>query len=88
MMLVFVCRGHWFGFCICSWVRWLGWGPFCGPVFLCVSVLKIASGPGMGLAGCGDALNPSVFYSTGYSGAVVPVLSCSLLWFVLRGALF
>ena len=37
-------------------------------------MLKVASGPGMGLAGCGDALNPSVVCSTGCSGAVIPVL--------------
>ena len=29
--------------------------------FLCVSVLRVASGPGVGLAGCGGALNPRWF---------------------------
>ena len=42
--------------------------------FLCVSVLRVASGPGVGLAGCGSALNPPVVCSAGRSWAVVPVL--------------
>ena len=28
--------------------------------FLCISVLRVASGPGVGLTGCGGALNPPV----------------------------
>ena len=42
--------------------------------FLCVSVLGVASGPGVGLAGCGGALDPPVVCSAGRCGAVVPVL--------------
>ena len=58
--------------------------------FLCVSVLRVASGPGVGLAGCGSALGHSVVCSAGRSGAVVPVLVLLFvaLWFVLRGDLF
>ena len=70
-------------------MRWLGLGPLCGPGFLCVCVLRVASGPGVGLAGCGGALDPPVVCSAGRSGAVVPVLVLLLvaLWFVLRGDL-
>ena len=55
--------------------------------FLCVSVLRVASGPRVGLAGCGGALNPPVVCSTDRSGAVVPVLVLLFvaLWFVLWG---
>ena len=37
----------------------VGWaGAFVWSVFLCISVLGVASGPGVGLAGCGGALDP------------------------------
>ena len=61
--------------------------------FLCVSVLRVASGPRVKLAGCKSALNPSVVCSTDRSKAVVPVLVPVLvllflaLWFILRGDL-
>ena len=57
--------------------------------FLCVSVLKVASGPRMKLASCKSALNPPVVYSTDRSMAVVPalVLLFVALWFILRGDL-
>ena len=57
--------------------------------FLCISVLRVASGPRVKLAGCKSALNP-VFYSTDRSNAVVPVLILLFvaLWFILRGDLF
>ena len=42
--------------------------------FLCISVLRVASGPRVRLAGYKGALNPPVVYSTDRSGAVVPVL--------------
>ena len=42
--------------------------------FLCISVIRIASGPWVKLAGCKSALNPPVVYSTDRSKAVVPVL--------------
>ena len=42
--------------------------------FLCVSVLRVASGPRVKLASCKSALNPTVVYSTDRSKAVVPVL--------------
>ena len=65
--------------------------------FLCVSVLRVASGPRLKLARCKSALNtpptpaphPQVVYSTGRSKAVVPmlVLLFVALWFILRGDL-
>ena len=42
--------------------------------FLCVSVIRVASGPRVKLASCKSALNPSVVCSTDRSKAVVPVL--------------
>ena len=42
--------------------------------FLCISVLRVASGPRMTLASCKSALNPPVVCSTDRSKAVVPVL--------------
>ena len=50
--------------------------------FLCISVLRVASGPRVKLAGCKSAFN-------GRSGAVVPVLVLLFvpLWFILRGDL-
>ena len=41
---------------------------------LCISVLRVASGPRVKLASCKSALNPSVVYSTGRSKEVVPLL--------------
>ena len=57
--------------------------------FLCVSVLRVASGPRLKLASCKSALNPPVVYSTDRSKAVVPVLVLLFvpLWFILRGDL-
>ena len=57
--------------------------------FLCISVLRVASGPRMKLASCKSALNPPVVYSTDCSKAVVPVLVLLFvaLWFILRGDL-
>ena len=66
-------------------------GAFIRIEFLCVSVLRVASGPRVRLAGCKSALNPPlpVVCSTGRSGAVVPVLVLLFvtLWFILRGDL-
>ena len=55
--------------------------------FLCVSVLRVASGPRVKLASCKSALNPPLVYSTDRSKAVVPVLVLLFvaLWFILRG---
>ena len=39
--------------------------------FLCISVLRVASGPRVTLATCKCALNTSVVYSTDCSKAVV-----------------
>ena len=57
--------------------------------FLCVSVIRVASGPRVKLATCKSALNPTVVYSTDRSKAVVPVLVLLFvaLWFILRGDL-
>ena len=60
--------------------------------FLCVSVLRVASGPRVKLATCSckSALTPTVVYSTDRSKAVVAVsvLLFVALWFILRGDLF
>ena len=58
--------------------------------FLCISVLRVASGPRVKLVSCKSALNPPVVYSTDRSKAVVPVLVLLFvaLWFVLRGDVF
>ena len=58
--------------------------------FVCISVLRVASGPRVKLASCKSALNPLVVYSTDPSKAVVPVLVLLFLalWFILRGDLF
>ena len=57
--------------------------------FLCVSVLRVASGPRVKLVSCKSALNPTVVFSTDRSKAVVPVLVLLFvaLWFILRGDL-
>ena len=57
--------------------------------FLCISVLRVASGPRVKLASCKSALNPTVVYSTDRSKAMVPVLVLlfGALWFILRGDL-
>ena len=57
--------------------------------FLCISVLRVASGPRVKLASCKSALNPTVVYFTDRSKAVVPVLVLlfGALWFILRGDL-
>ena len=58
--------------------------------FLCISVLRIASGPRVKLASCKSALNPTVVYSTDRFKTVTPVLVLLFvaLWFILRGDLF
>ena len=61
--------------------------------FLCISVLRVASGPRVKLASCKSALTPppppTVVCSTDRSKAVVPVLVLLFvaLWFILRGDL-
>ena len=58
--------------------------------FLCISVLREASGPRVKLASCKSASNPAVVYFTDRSKAVVSVLVLLFvaLWFILRGDLF
>ena len=51
--------------------------------FLCISVLRVASGPKVKLASCKSALNPPVVYSTDRSKAVVPVLVLLFFCFVV-----
>ena len=55
--------------------------------FLCISVLRVASGPRVKLASCKSALNLPVVCSTDRSKAMVPVLVLLFvaLWFILRG---
>ena len=62
---------------------------FAEPNFLCIYVLRVASGPRVKLVSCKSALNPPVVCSTDRSKAVVPVLVLLLvaLWFILRGDL-
>ena len=63
---------------------------------LCISVLRVASGPRVKLASCKSALNtpsppsPHVVYSIDRFKAVVPVLVLLFvaLWLILRGDLF
>ena len=57
--------------------------------FLCISVLRVASGPRVKLASCKSALTLPVVCSTDRSKAVVPVLVLLFvaLWFILRGDL-
>ena len=57
--------------------------------FLCIYVLRVASGPRVKLASCKSALNPPVVCSADHSKAVVPVLVLLLvaLWFILWGDL-
>ena len=64
-------------------MHWLSWE------LLCVSVLRVASGPRVKLVSCKSALNPPVVYSTDRSKAMVPVLVLLFvaLWFILRGDL-
>ena len=72
-------------------MHWLSWELLSEQIFfLCISVLRIASGPRVKLAGRKSALNPAVVYSTDRSKAMVPVLVLLFvaLWFILRGDLF
>ena len=58
--------------------------------FLCISALRVTSGPRVKSASFKSALNPLVVYSTDRSKAVVPalVLLFVALWFILQGNLF
>ena len=58
--------------------------------FLCIYVLRVASGHRVKLISCKSVLNPTVVYSTDRSKAVVPVLVLLFvaLWYILRGDLF
>ena len=58
--------------------------------FLCISVLRVASGPRVKLASCKSSFNPTVVCSTDLSKAVVPVLVLLFvaLWFILRDVCF
>ena len=67
-------------------MHWLSWEPLCERYILCISVLRVASGPRVKLASCKSALTPPMVYSTDRSKAVVPVLVLLFLalWFILR----
>ena len=64
---------------------WTELGAFMQTKFLCLSVLRVASGPRVKLASCKSALNPPVVFSTDCSKAVVLVLVLLFvaLWFIL-----
>ena len=81
---------------------WTELGAFMRTEFLCISVLRVASGPRVKLASCKSALTPlasprpappppppPVVYSSDRSKAVVSVLVFlfGALWFILRGDL-
>ena len=53
--------------------------------WLCISVIRVASGPSVKLAGRKSAFNPPVVYSTDRSKAVVPML---VLLFVICGLFY
>ena len=94
-LLVFLCDGmHWswpwvlvfvysvigLVFMFSLWcVDWVGGLCAIRVFFVCVSVLEVASRPGVGLVGCGCVLKPPVVCSAGRSGAVARCWSCSLL---------
>ena len=84
--------------CLLSWLIWFlcfrfdaltELGAFMRTEFLCISVLRVASGPRVKLASCKSALNPPVVYSADRSKTVVLVLVLFIvaLWFILRGDL-
>ena len=57
------------------------------PIFLCISKLRVASGPRMKLAGSESALNVILLtFSKAAVSAIV--LLFVALWFILRGDLF
>ena len=91
-MLVFVCCGGWFGFLCFRFDALAGLGAFVRAGFLCVSVLGVASGPGMGLAGCRGGLPPPPPPPPGgllcrpFLGGG-PCVGLALCCFVLRGGL-
>ena len=81
--------------CLLKWLIWFlcfrfdaltELGAFMRTEFVCVSVLRVASGPRVKLASCKSALTPSAVYSTDRSKAVVLVLVLFFvaLWFILR----
>ena len=74
-----------FRFDALTWLRAFVWA-----VFLCVSMLGVASGAGMELAGYGTALGHPVVCSVGRSWAVVPVMVLLFvaLWFSTKGFVF
>ena len=84
LMLLVVCI-----LVINCWQRKLVLRAFMRTEFLCISVLRVASGPRVKLASCKSALNPPVVCSTDRSKAVAPVLVLLFvaLWFILRGDL-
>ena len=88
MLLEFIATGS-FNLVINCWQRKLVLGAFMRTECLCISELRVASGPRVKLASCKSALTPPVVCSTDRSKAVVPVLVLLFvaLWFILRGDL-
>ena len=68
-------------------MHWLSWGALMRTEFVCISVLRVASGPRVKLAGCKSTLNPPVVCSADRSRGPVLVLLFVALWFILRGDL-
>ena len=69
--------------CLLWWLIWFlrfrfdAWpdlGAFMRTEFLCISVLRVASGPRVKLVSWKSALKPPVIYSTDRSKAVAPLL--------------
>ena len=56
--------------------------------FLCISVLRVASGPRVKLASCKSALNPPVVCSTDRSKAVLVLLFVAFLFILLGDLLY
>ena len=69
---------------------WLSWESLCEPIVLCISLLRVASGPRVKLVSCKKCFKLLVVCSTDRSKVVVPVLVLLFfaLWFILRGELF
>ena len=64
--------------------------PLCEPIFLCISVLRVALGPRVKLASCKSALNPNsglLYWPFLGGGPGVSLTLCCFVYF-LRGDLF
>ena len=87
---VFVFHSDLFDFYVFALMHFSELGAFMRTECLCISVLRVASGPTVNLASCKSAFNPTVVYSTDCCKAEISVLGLLfvVLWFILRGYLF